>query len=160
MHMWHFNCNTCNFFYIQINSLSSFGSEHMATCSDDGTLRLWTVASREQALQFQVLDQVDLNSLFKEKLNLMPQNTTLPSLFCCLLNMCFVIQKCTCLAFAPGELPAADDMKEKSMVNLPFVVAGYGDGTVRMFDINKEEMVLKMHPHAVSVTAISFSSDG
>ena len=30
----------------------------MATCSDDGTLRLWTVASREQALQFQVLDQV------------------------------------------------------------------------------------------------------
>lgn len=46
------------------------------------------------------------------------------------------------------------------MVNLPFVVAGYGDGTVRMFDINKEEMVLKMHPHAVSVTAISFSSDG
>lgn len=61
-----------NFFFIQINSLSSFGSEHMATCSDDGTLRLWTVASREQALQFQVLDQVDLNSLFKDKLNLMP----------------------------------------------------------------------------------------
>lgn len=30
----------------------------MATCSDDGTLRLWTVASREQALQFQVLEQV------------------------------------------------------------------------------------------------------
>lgn len=109
----------------KINSLSSFGSEHMATCSDDGTLRLWTVASREQALQFQVLDQ-----------------------------------KCTCLAFAPGELPASDDTKEKNKVNLPFVVAGYGDGTVRMFDINKEEMVLKMHPHAVSVTAISFSSDG
>lgn len=61
-----------NFVYIQINSLSSFGSEHMATCSDDGTLRLWTVASREQALQFQVLDQVDLNSLFKDKLNLIP----------------------------------------------------------------------------------------
>lgn len=56
-----------NFFYIQINSLSSFGSEHMATCSDDGTLRLWTVAGREQALQFQVLDQVDLNSLFKDE---------------------------------------------------------------------------------------------
>lgn len=53
------------FFYIQINSLSSFGSEHMATCSDDGTLRLWTVASREQALQFQVLDQVDLTLCLK-----------------------------------------------------------------------------------------------
>lgn len=74
--------------------------------------------------------------------------------------MVFFIQKCTCLAFAPGELPASDDTKEKNKVNLPFVVAGYGDGTVRMFDINKEEMVLKMHPHAVSVTAISFSSDG
>lgn len=71
-HIWQFNCNTCKFVYIQINSLSSFGSEHMATCSDDGTLRLWTVASREQALQFQVLDQVDLNSSFKDKINLMP----------------------------------------------------------------------------------------
>lgn len=71
-HIWQINCNTCKFVYIQINSLSSFGSEHMATCSDDGTLRLWTVASREQALQFQVLDQVDLNSLFKDKLNLIP----------------------------------------------------------------------------------------
>ena len=39
-------------------------------------------------------------------------------------------------------------------------MAGYSDGTVRMFDVNKVEMVLKMHPHAVSVTAISFSSDG
>lgn len=43
---------------------------------------------------------------------------------------------------------------------LPNIVAGYSDGTVRMFDVNKVEMVLKMHPHAVAVTAISFSSDG
>lgn len=43
---------------------------------------------------------------------------------------------------------------------LPNIVAGYSDGTVRMFDVNKVEMVLKMHPHAVSVTAITFSSDG
>ncbi|XP_056017616.1 WD repeat-containing protein 90-like isoform X2 [Ostrea edulis] len=109
----------------KINSLSCFGNEHLASCSDDGTLRLWNVGSREQALQFQVLNQ-----------------------------------KCTCLAFAPGQLPAADDSKEKIKVCLPFIVAGYSDGTVRMFDVNKEEMVLKMHPHAVSVSAISFSSDG
>jgi WD40 repeat protein len=44
--------------------------------------------------------------------------------------------------------------------HLPNIVAGYSDGTVRMFDVNKVEMVLKMHPHAVAVTAISFSSDG
>ena len=37
---------------------------------------------------------------------------------------------------------------------------GYSDGTVRMFDLKKMEMVLKMHPHASRVTAIIFSSDG
>lgn len=40
------------------------------------------------------------------------------------------------------------------------LAAGYSDGTVRMFDIARVEMVLKMHPHAVSVTAITFSADG
>jgi hypothetical protein len=77
-----------------------------------------------------------------------------------LLHPHIYFQRCTCLAFAPGQLPAAEDLKEKSKVCLPPIVAGYSDGTVRMFDVNKEEMVLKMHPHAVSVTAISFSSDG
>ena len=48
----------------------------------------------------------------------------------------------------------------ESRLRLPNVVAGYSDGTVRMFDLNKVEMVLKMHPHAVAVTAISFSADG
>ena len=43
---------------------------------------------------------------------------------------------------------------------LPNIVAGYSDGTVRMFDLNKVEMVLKMQPHAVAVTAIIFSADG
>ena len=43
---------------------------------------------------------------------------------------------------------------------LPNIVAGYGDGTVRMFDLNKVEMVLKMQPHASKVTAICFSADG
>jgi WD40 repeat protein len=43
---------------------------------------------------------------------------------------------------------------------MPLIAAGYSDGTVRVFDIDKVEMILKMHPHAVSVTAISFSSDG
>ena len=37
---------------------------------------------------------------------------------------------------------------------------GYSDGTVRMFDLNKMEMVLKMHPHALQVTVVIFSSDG
>lgn len=57
------------------------------------------------------------------------------------------------------EVPVTGHQKI-DIKSLPNVVAGYSDGTVRMFDINKVEMVLKMHPHAVSVTAISFSSDG
>lgn len=62
------------------------------------------------------------------------------------------------MSFAPRQSsPLPDSNKEEC---LPHIVAGYSDGTVRMFDVNKVEMVLKMHPHAVSVTAISFSSDG
>jgi len=63
-----------------------------------------------------------------------------------------LFQPCTCVHVSPVSACATSD--------LPPVVAGYGDGTVRMFDINKVEMVLKMHPHATAVTAISFSSDG
>ncbi len=44
--------------------------------------------------------------------------------------------------------------------SIPSIAAGYSDGTVRMFDLEKVEMVLKMHPHAVAVTAIKFSADG
>ena len=40
------------------------------------------------------------------------------------------------------------------------VAAGYSDGTVRLFDLGKVEMVLKMQPHGVAVTAICFSTDG
>ena len=49
---------------------------------------------------------------------------------------------------------------QTAVFSLAKVVAGYSDGTVRMFDLNKVEMVLKMHPHAVSVSAIQFSADG
>ncbi|EDV28238.1 uncharacterized protein TRIADDRAFT_20616 [Trichoplax adhaerens] len=39
-------------------------------------------------------------------------------------------------------------------------VAGYSDGTVRLFDIEKIHMVMKMQPHANSVTAITYAADG
>lgn len=39
-------------------------------------------------------------------------------------------------------------------------VAGYSDGTVRLFDIEKVHMVMKMQPHANSVTAITYAADG
>ncbi|KAH9513092.1 WD repeat-containing protein 90 [Bulinus truncatus] len=62
-----------------------------------------------------------------------------------------VNQCCTCLAAGPFD-------QKQSLV--PLVVSGYSDGTIRIFDVNKAEMLLKMHPHAVTVTAIAFSSDG
>jgi len=43
---------------------------------------------------------------------------------------------------------------------LPWLVAGYSDGTVRLFDLNRVEMALKMHPHASATTAVCFSADG
>lgn len=39
-------------------------------------------------------------------------------------------------------------------------VAGYSDGTVRLFDLGRVEMIMKMQPHAVATTAIAFSADG
>jgi WD40 repeat protein len=32
--------------------------KYFATCSDDGSLRVWTTDELEQTLQFQVMDQV------------------------------------------------------------------------------------------------------
>ena len=39
-------------------------------------------------------------------------------------------------------------------------VAGYDDGTVRLFDLGRVEMIMKIHPHGTPVTAVTFSADG
>ncbi|NXJ19373.1 WDR90 protein, partial [Dicrurus megarhynchus] len=64
-------------------------------------------------------------------------------------------QSCQCLAWKPrpvGLWPCP--------VESQHVVAGYSDGTVRVFSISRTEMELKMHPHAAALTAIAYSSDG
>ena len=48
----------------------------------------------------------------------------------------------------------------ETVVHPSHCVAGYNDGTIRIFDLGKVELVMKLQPHAASVTAISFSSDG
>ncbi|KAK2180206.1 hypothetical protein NP493_453g01010 [Ridgeia piscesae] len=121
----------------QDTSVSAF----FASCADDGSLRVWSVKEREQTLQFQVMNQ-----------------------------------SCNCLAFCPvivepgcrttntlsnlDAAPVVATKQQEEKLRLPNIVAGYSDGTVRMFDLGKVEMALKMHPHATAVTAISFSSDG
>ena len=59
----------------------------MATCSDDGTLRLWTVASREQALQFQVLDQVNALSVNTVKITSYIQSKAFISFYVVILSL-------------------------------------------------------------------------
>ncbi len=42
----------------QVNDLAQCGDQVFATCAEDGSLRIWSAISREQTLQFQVVDQV------------------------------------------------------------------------------------------------------
>ncbi|XP_064636675.1 WD repeat-containing protein 90-like [Lineus longissimus] len=120
----------------KVNGIAMSEENYFATCADDGSLRLWFLEGREQTIQFQVQDQA-----------------------------------CNCLAFAPPRDDTtilsqhisetlATVHKTSTQLTLPSIVAGYSDGTVRVFDVNRVEMMLKMHPHAVAVTAISFSTDG
>uniref|UniRef100_H2ZYH0 WD repeat domain 90 n=1 Tax=Latimeria chalumnae TaxID=7897 RepID=H2ZYH0_LATCH len=61
-------------------------------------------------------------------------------------------QSCLCMAWRPslpGQLHAESQR----------IVAGYSDGTIRVFGVLTTEMELKMHPHPVAVTAIAYSTD-
>lgn len=62
-------------------------------------------------------------------------------------------QSCHCLAWKPH--PSFSWEAESQ-----HVVAGYSDGTIRVFSISRTEMELKMHPHATALTAIAYSTDG
>lgn len=53
--------------------------------------------------------------------------------------------------------PQPDD---ETIIHPSHCAAGYSDGTIRIFDLGKVEMVMKMQPHAAAVTAIAFSSFG
>ncbi|NXJ04921.1 WDR90 protein, partial [Odontophorus gujanensis] len=62
-------------------------------------------------------------------------------------------QSCQCLAWKPHPNVAWEAKSQH-------VVAGYSDGTTRVFSISRTEMELKMHPHATALTAIAYSTDG
>lgn len=62
-------------------------------------------------------------------------------------------QSCQCLAWKPHPNVAWEAESQH-------VVAGYSDGTIRVFSISRTEMELKMHPHATALTAIAYSTDG
>ncbi|XP_035694518.1 WD repeat-containing protein 90-like [Branchiostoma floridae] len=70
-----------------------------------------------------------------------------------------VDQSCTCVAFSSRAHPPPTRVGSDD-VSSTYMVAGYSDGTVRMFELDSVEMVLKMHPHAVAITAVTFAADG
>ncbi|XP_047637035.1 WD repeat-containing protein 90 isoform X8 [Phacochoerus africanus] len=101
----------------QVNEVVfSPGGSRCAMCSDDGSVRVWSLASMELLIQFQVLSQ-----------------------------------SCLCLAWSPPSCGRPEQQQ---------VVAGYGDGTLRVFSVSRMAMELKMHPHPAAVTAVVFSADG
>ncbi|XP_062955596.1 WD repeat-containing protein 90 isoform X1 [Cynocephalus volans] len=89
---------------------------HCATCGEDGSVRVWSLASMELVIQFQVLNQ-----------------------------------SCLCLAWSPPSCTRPEQQ---------WVVAGYSDGTLRVFSISHTAMELKMRPHPAALTAIAFSPNG
>ncbi|CAH3162897.1 unnamed protein product [Porites lobata] len=126
----------------QISDLVFSGpdDQYFATSSADGVLHLWSKDGLEH-LQFQVLEQT-----------------------------------CNCVSFCP--VPAATPTKSitnegqtvatvhpqpspaETAIQPSHCVAGYSDGTIRIFDLGKVEMIMKMQPHGASITTISFSADG
>ena len=104
---------------------------HFASCSLDGSLALWSVESMEQTVLFQASNKA-----------------------------------CTCVTFS--SLPASSvtdtskqGQEDRVRTSLPEnMVAGYSDGTIRVFDVTNAQMVRKMHPHGAPVKALSYSFDG
>ncbi|KAL4676316.1 hypothetical protein H8959_010461 [Pygathrix nigripes] len=92
------------------------GESHCATCSEDGSVRVWALASMELVIQFQVLNQ-----------------------------------SCLCLAWSPQCCGRPEQQR---------LAAGYGDGSLRIFSVSRTAMELKMHPHPVALTTVTFSTDG
>ena len=104
---------------------------HFASCSLDGLLSVWNIENTEQIVAFQASRK-----------------------------------SCTCLAFAPLLTGAIIGDNEQGQVqkspgsDIPNLVAGYSDGTVRIFDLVSVKIVRKMQPHANTVKAVMYSSDG
>lgn len=120
---------------------------HCATCGEDGSVRIWALGSTELVVQFQVLNQV--------RVHISPFLLAQGSVPCVTRSLPISLQSCQCLAWKPrptGVWPRPSESQH--------VVAGYSDGTVRVFSVSRTEMELKMHPHAAALTAVTYSTDG
>ena len=123
----------------------STDSTHFASASRDGTVVVWNTLSKEQLVVFRD-----------------PR------------------QSCTSVAFAPpsgatrggkegkrkkrrgedGKEALRDGWGRAEGGEVPYVVAGYGDGNLRVFDVMEARVVKKMQPHDKEVRAVTYSQDG
>ncbi|XP_017166171.1 WD repeat-containing protein 90 [Poecilia reticulata] len=92
----------------------SCDESRFATCSQDGSVRVWSTGSFELVVQFQVINQA-----------------------------------CGCLCWSPSS--SSDGSR---------IAAGYGDGTLRIFQLASTQMEMKLRPHQDAVTAITYSASG
>ena len=103
---------------------------HFASCSLDGLLSVWSSETLEQIVAFQATKK-----------------------------------SCTCVSFAPLPTGASigdneQGQKQISPSEIPNLVAGYSDGTVRIFNVSEVKMIRKMQPHADEVKSVMYSFDG
>ena len=118
----------------------SADSSHIASASADGSLVVWDLATREQLVVFQVPHKV-----------------------------------CSCVTFAPSRRGKEQDnvknFKNSKMAikgcrkgrreRIPlYIMAGYSDGMLRVFDMARATLVKKMQPYTDEVRALSYSQDG
>ena len=123
---------------------SSVG-DHLASCSSDGALAVWAMKSLEQIVVFQTQRQACTCAAFDPSIR--PQ-----------LSSDDVVNGSSKQQTAP---PAANEQGRPPRSAPPLhVVAGYSDGTMRVFDVGGVRMVRKMQPHGSSVRAVSYSADG
>ncbi|UJR26857.1 hypothetical protein I4U23_008168 [Adineta vaga] len=113
----------------QITGLISIEDTHIVTSSLDGTIRIFQLNNRNEILRF------NINGL-----------------------------KVTCLTSWDNPIVTilssshSSDVTKNIKSSARSVVAGYDDGTLRIFNIAHEQMIRKLQPHTSSVTAVHVPS--
>ncbi|CAF4368551.1 unnamed protein product, partial [Adineta steineri] len=109
----------------KITGLIPIEDTHIVTSSHDGTIRIFQLDDRNEILRF------NTNGL-----------------------------KVTCLtswndSIVPTlKLSYSTSLMKNIKSNIKSIIAGYDDGTLRIFNLLHEQMILKLQPHTCSVTAI------
>ena len=113
-------------------------SSLLATSAMDGSLVVWIPETREQLVTFRA-----------------------PNKACCSVAFSPISGHEKNSFERPAKIKQSNKEGTASLSKmLPNLVAGYADGTVRVFDVGEGRMVKKMQPHGKPVKAVTYSNDG